>query len=188
MRIDGKVVLHKGKDLRYMTVQNRQVKIVEYDSEYREATENLLVELEQYLISLDEDRLDIIGDGYKEKMLEYELSRIKRYNGKCLLAIREDSVIGMIMGIQRKYLPEDYLDYSCPKAGIVTELIIKDGYRGHSAGQILLQRMEEFFLENGCEYMFTDVFAYNTSALRFYEQKGYHSRMHTIIKKLSLSL
>ena len=47
-----------------------------------------------------------------------------------------------------------------------------------------MTKMEEYFLQKGCEYMLVDVFAYNHKAIPFYEHEGYHTRMQTMMKKI----
>ncbi|MBR6426388.1 MAG: GNAT family N-acetyltransferase [Clostridia bacterium] len=136
-----------------------------------------MVELEEYLVSIDKDHLNRLSDDYRQKMLEYDLRDVAENNGKCYLAVINDTVVGMIMGILRNYSDMDHLDYLCPKTGIITELIVKTEFRYHSIGQTLMRAIESYFLEIGCEYVLVDVFAYNTSAQRFYEKEGYHARM-----------
>lgn len=158
--------------------------IIEYEDKYLEDVRDLLVELEEYIVSIDEDNLDIVSAAYREKMALVDLEKIKNNNGKCYLYIDNKNVVGIIMGIIPKYDKNDYLDYKCPKKGEVTELIIKKEYRNHNIGKILLNKMEEYFRENKCEYSFIDVFAYNKSGINFYDKNGYHSRMIIDIKKL----
>ncbi len=158
--------------------------IIEYEDKYLEDVRDLLVELEEYIVSIDEDNLDIVSAAYREKMALVDLEKIKNNNGKCYLYIDNKNVVGLIMGIIPKYDKNDYLDYKCPKKGEVTELIIKKEYRNHNIGKILLNKMEEYFRENKCEYSFIDVFAYNKSGINFYDKNGYHSRMIIDIKKL----
>ena len=158
--------------------------IIEYEDKYLEDVRNLLVELEEYIVSIDEDNLDTISANYREKMALVDLEKIKNNNGKCYLYIDNKNVVGLIMGIIPKYEENDYLDYKCPKKGEVTELIIKKEYRNHNIGKILLNKMEGYFRENNCEYSFIDVFAYNKSGINFYDKNGYHSRMIIDIKKL----
>ena len=158
--------------------------IIEYEDKYLEDVRDLLVELEEYIVSIDEDNLDIVSADYREKMALVDLEKIKNNNGKCYLYIDNKNVVGLIMGIIPKYDENDYLDYKCPKKGEVTELIIKKEYRNNNIGKILLNKMEEYFRENKCEYSFIDVFAYNKSGINFYDKNGYHSRMIIDIKKL----
>ena len=158
--------------------------IIEYEDKYLEDVRDLLVELEEYIVSIDEDNLDIVSAAYREKMALVDLEEIKNNNGKCYLYIDNKNVVGLIMGIMPKYDENDYLDYKCPKKGEVTELIIKKEYRNHNIGKILLNKMEEYFRKNNCKYSFIDVFAYNKSGINFYDKNGYHSRMIIDIKKL----
>lgn len=158
--------------------------IIEYEDKYLEDVRDLLVELEEYIVSIDEDNLDIVSADYREKMALVDLEKIKNNNGKCYLYINNKNVVGLIMGIIPKYDENDYLDYKCPKKGEVTELIIKKEYRNINIGKILLNKMEEYFRKNNCEYPFIDVFTYNKSGINFYDKNGYHPRMIIDIKKL----
>lgn len=44
--------------------------------------------------------------------------------------------------------------------------------------------IEEFFKSIKCQYVLVAVFSYNTSDISFYNKKGYHDRMHTMIKDI----
>ena len=59
--------------------------IVEYSSKYLEDVKDLLVELEEYLVSIDQDNLDQIHSDYRDKMAIVDLNDIKNNNGKCYL-------------------------------------------------------------------------------------------------------
>jgi len=160
------------------------MKLVEYEDKYLEDVRDLLVELEEYLISIDEDHLDQIHEEYREKMALVDLKDVNDNNGKCYLAIEDSKVIGLIMGTIPPYDEYDYLDYKCPKRGRITELIVTSKVRSKGIGQALIDKMEEYFKSVGCEYVIVDVFGYNDNALKFYFKKGYHARMLTTIKKL----
>ena len=158
--------------------------IIEYEEKYLEDVKNLLVELEEYIISIDKDQLDQIHPDYKDKKVELDLKEIKEKDGKCFLAIEDNKVVGLIMGVLRNYDPNDYLDFKCPKAGVITELIISKYIRGKGLGQKLMAKMETYFHEKACDYIFIDVFANNENAIKFYDKQGYHNRMHVAIKKI----
>ncbi len=160
------------------------MKIIEYEEKYLEDVRDLLVELEEYIISIDEDHLDQLHPEYREKMALIGLEEVKNNNGKCYLAIENDKAVGVIMGIIGKYDEYDYLDYKCPKRGIITELIVTSKVRSKGVGQLLINKMEEYFKSNACEYVLIDVFAYNDLAINFYKNRGYHPRMLVDIKKL----
>ena len=160
------------------------MKIIEYEEKYLEDVRDLLVELEEYIISIDKDNLDQIHEDYRELMALRDLKEVKENNGKCFLALIEDKVVGLIMGIIPEYGEYDYLDYKCPKRGVITELVVTKNIRSKGIGKELMKRIEEYFLAQGCEYVLIDVFAYNNKALDFYGKNGYHPRMIVDIKKL----
>ena len=113
-----------------------------------------------------------------------DLRELEENDGKCYLALDEDKVVGLVMGCIPKYDEYDYLDYKCPKRGVITELIVSQNVRSKGIGKSLINRMEEYFKSLKCEYVLVDVFAYNKSAINFYEKGGYHSRIEVKIKKL----
>ena len=160
------------------------MKIIEYENKYLEDVRDLLVELEEYIVSIDEDNLDQVHPKYREKMALLDLEEVKKENGKCYLAIDNNKAVGLIMGTIPKYEKYDYLDYKCPKRGEVTELIVSKNTRGKGVGNELMKSIEEYFKTQGCEYVIVDVFAYNTKAENFYNKNGYHHRMYVDIKKL----
>lgn len=160
------------------------MQIIEYEDKYLNDVRNLLTELEEYLVSIDKDSLDQVHPEYHEKMALIDLEEVRENNGICYLAIDNDSVIGLIMGTIPPYEEYDYLDYKCPKRGIITELVVTSKTRSQGVGKALIEKMEGYFKNRDCEYVLVDVFAYNENAIKFYEKKDYHSRMYTQIKKI----
>ena len=158
--------------------------IIEYEDKYLEDVKDLLVELEEYIISIDMDQLDQLHPEYRDKMAVLDLEEVSNNNGKCYIAVEDNKAIGVIMGIVGTYDEYDYLDYKCPKRGIVTELVVSKNIRSSGIGQQLMNKMEEYFKSIGCEYVLIDVFGYNDNALKFYYKQGYHARMLTTIKKI----
>lgn len=160
------------------------IEIIEYDDKYLEDVKDLLVELEEYILSIDKDNLDFLHPDYREKMALLDLEKVKNNNGKCYLAIEKNKVVGLIMGYVRSYDEYDYLDYRCPKSGEISELVVSNKIRSKGIGQKLINTMEEYFKNIGCEYVFVDVFSYNENGIKFYDKKGYHSRMNIMLKKI----
>ena len=160
------------------------MKIIEYKDKYLEDVKDLLVELEEYIISIDQDYLDILHPDYRDKKAIIDLEEVNNNGGKCYLAIENDKAVGLIMGILGSYDENDYLDYKCPKRGVITELIVSKNTRSFGIGRQLIKKMEDYFKSINCEYVIVDVFGYNDLALKFYFKQGYHPRMITNIKKL----
>lgn len=49
------------------------MKIIEYENKYLEDVKDLLVELEECIISIDEDELDQLHDDYRDNMAVLDL-------------------------------------------------------------------------------------------------------------------
>ncbi len=163
---------------------DNDIVIKEYDDKYLEDIKDLLVELEEYIVSIDKDNLDRLHSDYRDKMALIDLDLINKNNGKCYVALDNDKVVGLIMGIISKYDEYDYLDYKCPKRGEVMELVVSSKGRHNGIGQQLINAMEDYFALQECEYVLVDVFAYNDNAIKFYSNNGYRPRMITNIKKI----
>ena len=160
------------------------MEIIEYEDKYLENVKDLLVELEEYILTIDEDELDQLHEEYRDKMAILDLKEVNDKKGKCYLMRDGDKVIGLIMGYVRVYDKYDYLDYKCPKCGEISELIVSKCARSNGIGQKLIKKMEEYFKQINCEYISIDVFAYNKNAIKFYEKQGYHTRELIDIKKI----
>ena len=160
------------------------MEIIEYDDKYLDDVKDLLVELQEYIVSIDKDHLDQVHPEYHEKMALVDLDEVNKNNGICYLAFENDKVIGFIMGMIPPYNEYDYLDYKCPKRGEITELIVTNKIRSNGIGQKLIKKMEEYLKSVGCEYVIVDVFAYNEIGKKFYSKNDYHARMETMIKKI----
>ncbi len=160
------------------------MKIIEYNDKYVEDVKDLLVELEEYIISIDKDNLDRLHEDYRDKIAILDLKEVKNNNGKSYLAIKDNKAIGLIMGCIFPYEEYDYLDYKCPKRGEITELIVTNKIRSNGIVQKLVDTMEKYFISQSCEYIVVDVFAYNGKGIKFYNKNNYYTRMETMIKKV----
>ena len=159
--------------------------IIEYEEKYIDNVRDLLVELEEYIISIDKDNLDIIHPEYREKIAIIDIEKLNKNNGKCYLYVEGEKALALIMGCVRQYDKYDHLDYKCPKTGIITELIVSQKLRSRGIGKKLIHKMEKYFKSINCEYILVDVFAYNKNAFNFYSKNNYHTRMNTMVKKIN---
>lgn len=170
-------------ELEYLSCDST-IDFIEYEDKYLEDVRDLLVELEEYILSIDKDNLDQLHPEYREKMAILDLEEVRSNNGKCYLAVENGKAIGLIMGTIPPYDEFDYLDYKCPKRGEITELIVTNKTRSKGIGQELINKIEEYFKSVGCEYVMVDVFAYNEIGKKFYSKKNYHTRMEIMMKKI----
>lgn len=156
--------------------------IIEYAEKYKEEVKDLLVELQEYIISIDKEKYNIITKEYRDNYFNKTMDEIYKYEGKMYLYKDNDKITGLIVGLINN-LEESTYDFKCPKRGRITELVVSKHYRKSGVGSILLHSMEDYLKSVGCKDILLGVFAYNENAIKFYEKNGYHIRMHDMTKK-----
>ena len=159
------------------------LKIIEYSNQYDEVVKDLLVELQEYISCMDREGYNIVTKNYREKYFEKVMNEVEKYEGKIFLAKDQDKIVGLIVGIINNEFVSNY-DFTAPKRGRVTELIISKKYRTNGVGEQLLNQMEKYFKEVQCKGILINVFAYNENANKFYDKKGYFNRNIEMMKKI----
>lgn len=160
------------------------MEIIEFNNKYIEQVKDLFVELQNYVIKLDKYNLNTISKDYRDKYFEKTISEVYNNQGKMFLAMQNNAVVGVICGFVQCYSDIDRLDYTCPKKGIISELIVSAKSRGMGVGDMLIIKMEDYLKSLNCKYCELDVFAYNQNAIKFYNKYNYQNRMVTMFKEL----
>ena len=160
------------------------MEIIEYRDEFREQIKDLLVELQQYLVEIDDWNTQVLLKEYKDKYFELDMQLVKDNCGKIYLAKENNQIVGMIIGVINKKDNIDKLTNDCAKTGSVLELIIKKESRGKGIGKVLLNKMEEYFKLCDCKRISIEVFGPNKGALEFYKNSGYSEREFILGKRL----
>lgn len=155
--------------------------IIEYDSKYDKEIKKLFIELQEHIIQVDKEHYNILGKNYEEEYFNKTLDEIKKYNGKMYLYKENDRIVGLIVGLINNEEIDTY-DFKAPKRGRISELVVSKNCRTKGYGKILLDNMEKYLKTLGCRDVLIGVFAYNESAINFYEKSGYHTRMIEMIK------
>ncbi len=155
--------------------------IIEYNSKYDEEIKDLLVQLQQYLVDMDKEGYNKVGNDYREKYFIKTMDDIKKNNGKILLYKSNEKILGLVVGIVNNDKRIEF-DFNAPKRGRITELIIDKECRGKGIGKKLLNAMKEYLKSVGCEKILIAVFGYNESAIKFYKENGFHIRMIDMIE------
>lgn len=155
--------------------------IIDYSELYKEDVKNLLLELQEHIHSVDPEGYNIVGVNYREMSFLDTMEDVKKYNGKIMLYVENDEVLGMVIGLINNDTEETY-NFRAPKRGRISELVVKKDVRSKGIGSMLLKSMEDYLHSVGCESILIGVFAYNNEAVKFYEKNGYHNRMLDMIK------
>ena len=160
------------------------MKIIEYDSIYDEQIKDLLVDLQNYLIDIDDWHTQILSNNYREDYFEMDLELINKQDGKIFLAIENDKIVGLVLGVVNLNDEIDKLANDCAKTGNVLELIVKNSSRGHGIGKLLLNEIETYLKKINCKRINIEVFGPNKSALNFYLKNDYIIRDYIVSKKI----
>lgn len=158
--------------------------IVEYDSKYDEQIKDLLVELQNYLVDIDNWHTQILKPEYRENMFKLDMEKVRKQNGKIYLYIEDNVAIGIIIGIIEEKDEIDKLTNDCAKTGSILELVVKNDIRGNGIGKLLLGKIEQFFKYVDCKRINIEVFGPNKKGLNFYEKNGYVTRDIIVSKKI----
>lgn len=159
------------------------MEIIDYSSVYDNDIKDLLVELQEHIVMIDREKYNILTPEYRNKYFEKTMDEVNKYEGKIFLAIEEGKAIGLIIGLINNEDESTY-DFSAPKRGRVTELVVSKSCRSNGIGAQLLNKMESYFKSVGCKGILIDVFAYNENAQKFYYKNGYFNRNIEVMKKI----
>ena len=78
--------------------------IVEYNEKYNEQIKELLIELQNYLIDIDDWHTQVMVPEYKEEYFELDMEKVKMQNGKIFLWIMLDFLLMKLCIEQKKFL------------------------------------------------------------------------------------
>ena len=159
-------------------------KIIEYNPKYNNQIKNLLVELQNYLIDIDDWHTQVLLPNYKDDMFELDLNKVQNQNGKIYLAQQNNDIVGLVIGVVSETDEIDKLTNDCAKTGDVLELIVNNSIRGNGIGKILLDAVEKYFKSINCQRVNIEVFGPNKRGLNFYLKNNYTVRDLIVSKKL----
>ena len=160
------------------------MQIIEYDSKYDEQIKDLLVELQNYLIDIDDWHTQVMLPEYRESYFKRDMEKIIKQDGKIYLAVENNIVIGLVIGIVEEKDEIDKLTNDCAKTGSVLELIVKNNIRGKGFGKPLLEIIEKYFKSINCIRINIEVFGPNKIGLNFYEKNNYIIRDMIVSKRI----
>ncbi len=155
--------------------------IIEYDRKYDEDIKDLLVELQEYIKSIDILGYNVLTDEYRDSYFDKTLKEINELEGKMLLYKDGSKIVGLVVGLINNDIEQKY-DFKAPKRGRITELIVSKTIRSNGIGKILLNSMENYLKSVGCKDILLAVFGYNDRAIKFYQRNGYHVRVIDMTK------
>ena len=124
------------------------------------------------------DRSNVLAENAAEKQLAYCKSRLTNENSNIFVAVKNGNLVGYIALDWRDAAPIFERDGSM----YITELYVKEGYRGQGIGSELIERGEQWAIKQGIDRVSLTVNRSNGSAQDLYQTSGYHVRQYTMDK------
>jgi ribosomal protein S18 acetylase RimI-like enzyme len=162
-----------------------QISFREYTESDKDGFIKLKEKMQDYMISIDPLNRFTRLPGFGEININEALEAVQKQNGKVLLAVDQDVLIGFIIGVVKEQSAENLLEVIPTKLGIILDLYVEEEYRGQKIGYQLLEQMETYLKENGCDTLWLDVFSPNVNAHEFYKKFGFIDREIAMLKKIN---
>jgi ribosomal protein S18 acetylase RimI-like enzyme len=154
--------------------------IREYTPADRVGVLDAVIELQDYERILEDDRLP--GADIAEKHLEYMLQQCADKNGRIFVASISGRVAGLVCVWAEEAFGEHYARPS--RAGFISDLVVREGYRRGGIGRALLEVAEDFLRAQGVTLVHLGVLSRNAIAQSFYVAVGYREYEVVLIKNL----
>ncbi|HIH14655.1 MAG TPA: GNAT family N-acetyltransferase [Nanoarchaeota archaeon] len=154
----------------------------EYKEGYFEDLVSCMENLQDFLIEIDPlqrlRRLPSYGIHYTNDLID----RVSQGEGLIILAYDQEKIVGCIAGAIEKQPEENLLECRITKPARILELFVLESYRGFHVGKNLVEKMERYFQENGCDIIRVEVFVPNKNAYTFYQKFDYSERVVELVK------
>jgi ribosomal protein S18 acetylase RimI-like enzyme len=112
------------------------------------------------------------------------LEKVAKQNGAIFFAEANGKVVGCIVGVVERQTKDELLECVPTKRGIILELFVDSKHRRKGIGQMLMNKMEDYLQQAGCDIVRVEVFVPNKVAHEFYKKLNYHDRDIDMIKEL----
>lgn len=98
--------------------------------------------------------------------------------------MEDNKVLGFVFGIIEIKSEHEKLSINIDRNGRVEELCVTKNTRSKGIGTLLMNKIEEYFKDNKCDYVYIEVFGPNKLAQNFYYKNGYNMRDLELIKRI----
>ena len=156
----------------------------DYKEEDKQTLFDLIKKLGKFAQSLDSLQRVKNLPGFFEISLKETLENVEKYQGKIWFAEEEGKIVGYIIGANWTQSEMNKLEIGPHTLGEVVDLFIEEDYRRQGIGTKMLQMMEDYFKEKGCDSMWVQVFAPNEKAHNTYKKFGFIDREIGMLKQL----
>jgi len=144
----------------------------------------LLEDFIDYLASLDPDKRIVKQADYGNNYLRKTLKEVNNKNGSFIIAEIENKIVGFGVAIVEKLSQNDLMEVLPHTPGRIIELYVDSKYRGKGIGTQLMQQLESYLKQKGCQTIHIEVYAPNVKTHKLYKRFGYSDRNIDMLKLL----
>jgi ribosomal protein S18 acetylase RimI-like enzyme len=136
-----------------------------------------------YLATIDPiNRIINKQSGYGENYLKKTLKDVKNRKGIFLIAEMKNTIVGFGVAIIATLSKDELMEVVPHTPGRVTELFVDNQYRGMGIGTKIMDQLEIYLKQNGCNSINIEVFAPNNKTHDLYKKLDYVDRNVDMIK------
>ena len=161
-----------------------EIVIREYNSLDRQNLISLMEVFNKYVQSIDKKYRTVYPDSSSEYFTDKMIALAQVKGGIIYLASNQNKIIGFIGGYIGEQDEDEKMETIPAKPGVIEELFVSEEYRGQKIGKMLLEKMEVYLRNKGCDTVSLAVFAPNSLARNFYKHAGYDERIVYLLKEL----
>lgn len=161
------------------------IEIREYSKKDHEGLVEMATGLIDLMSFIDPHRLFRPKEEFDARQyIEARLRKVLDEKGKVFVAFDDEKPAGYLMATIEEATGVDALNKFPIKKGLIDALFVSDEFRGQRISTVLLEKIEQYFKDQGCEYSEISALASNEAARNVYVKKGYQERYIDFLKKL----
>ncbi len=117
-------------------------------------------------------------------LLDNLFNNINKKKGRFFVAEFQEQLVGFIAGYIKKTDKRKIQKEKKECVGHISKIYVKPEQRKKGIGRVLIEKMEEYFKENECDYATISSFAENDDAVCLYQKLGFSMRYISLLKPL----
>jgi len=154
----------------------QNLNIQPYQNADFQVVSQLFEDFMDYIINLDDLGITRKQINYGEKYLQKNIKDVETKNGSFLIAKIDKKVVGLGVAVVDELSNDDLIELVPHTPGRIMELYVDRQYRKHGIGTKIMQMLEKYLVDSGCNTIRIGVFAPNYLAHKLYEKFGYKDR------------
>lgn len=159
--------------------------VVSYTPEDERDLKLAIGQLHDHVVALDPIARLRHAPGYVDHEFDGLLDVVARQQGRILVA-KDDAgrFLGCVAGFLTRQTEDNLLSVVPTTLGVISDVYVTPEWRGRGVGEAMMQRMEGYLREAGCDSIWITIVAFNKGAASFYSKLGYHEREVGLLKLL----